>query len=46
MRDALGLRGDGPLFGRHNLLYGAHEALMAEVTEILPPFEDRRPAGG
>jgi chorismate-pyruvate lyase len=41
MRSALALRGDGPLYGRHNLLFGAGEALMAEVTEILPPFTDR-----
>lgn len=44
MRRALALRDDGPLYGRHNLLYGAGDALMAEVTEILPPFTDQTPA--
>jgi len=40
MRRALALRADGPLYGRHNRLYGASDALLAEVTEILPPFPD------
>jgi chorismate-pyruvate lyase len=40
MRGALRLDGDGLLYGRHNLLYGAGEDPIAEVTEILPPFED------
>lgn len=38
MRDALGLDGGGPLYGRHNLLFDAGTILLAEVTEILPLF--------
>ena len=44
MREALGLNGDVPLYGRHNLLYGAKDVLLAEVTEILPPFTDGMPS--
>jgi chorismate-pyruvate lyase len=38
---AFGINGAQLLYGRHTFLYGANEALLAEVVEILPPLEDR-----
>ena len=40
MRGVFGLTCERPLYGRHNLLYGAEDVLMAEVTEILPPLTE------
>jgi len=36
MKKAFGFDGDRVLYGRHNLLYGPDDALLAEVVEIIP----------
>jgi chorismate-pyruvate lyase len=39
MRQALGLKDSEPLYGRCNSLLDLNGRLLAEVVEILPPFE-------
>jgi hypothetical protein len=40
-RRAFGLDGAHTLYGRHNLLLGLNETMLAEVVEILPPLVGR-----
>ncbi|MHC5003607.1 MAG: hypothetical protein ACYTJ0_10830 [Planctomycetota bacterium] len=43
--EAFRLDGAHTLYGRHNLIYDGHGAVLAEVVEILPPLDDRGASG-